>query len=237
MVYSGVSDWQQLMRIFFSSQGHSRTNTQRISTWKHQCQCFQSVPITTYHQQKDCDEDMAADRCPGPYPCLCLCFMGQEPSVSKARRGEEGMLGGLGMRMWEGGQGKTGSQLSALCTDIWLSVLVALCEKTKGPPSPSSQRDTPFEKPLTVCRSSHMYMRAYTHTGQCAHFQICMIQPQSYTYIQVCRQKHTQSTFTSRHTHLLHFAQVTLFIIQSIFLGMWCAHREATCTFSKQGTP
>lgn len=127
---------------------------------------------------------MAADRCPGPYPCLCLCFMGQEPSVSKARRGEGGMLGGLGMRMWEGGQGKTGPQLSALCTHIWLSVLVALCEKTKGPPSPSSQRDTPFEKSLTVCRSAHMYMCAHTHTQMCTFLDMHDTTTELYTSMQ-----------------------------------------------------
>lgn len=86
------------------------------------------IPFRAHHQHKDCDEDMAPDRRPGPCLCLCLCFTGQqEPSVREERRGEGGMLGGLGLRMWEGRRGKTGPQLSALCTHIWFSVLVALC--------------------------------------------------------------------------------------------------------------
>ncbi len=84
-----------------------------------------SILFRAHHQHKDCDEDMAPDRRRGPCLCLCLCFMGQQ--VREERRGEGGMLGGLGLRMWEGGRGKTGPQLSAPCTHIWFSVLVALC--------------------------------------------------------------------------------------------------------------
>lgn len=67
------------------------------------------------------------NRHPGPCLCLCLCFTGQqELSVRADRQAVGGMLGGLGLRMWEGGRGMTGPQLSALCTYIWLSVLLAL---------------------------------------------------------------------------------------------------------------
>lgn len=58
---------------------------------------------------------------------ICVCASASRDKIREDRWGEGGMLGGLGMRMWEGGQGKTGPQLSALCTHIWLSVLVALC--------------------------------------------------------------------------------------------------------------
>lgn len=47
-------------------------------------------------------------------------------SDGRARQWEE-HRGRVGLKMWEGGRGMTGPQLSAPCTYIWLSVLAALC--------------------------------------------------------------------------------------------------------------
>lgn len=62
---------------------------------------------------------------------VCVCASASRDNKSRQSkrigRGERGMPGGLGLRMWEGGRGKTRSQLSARCTHIWFSVLVALC--------------------------------------------------------------------------------------------------------------
>lgn len=149
---------------------------------------------------------------------VCVCASASRDNTSRQSErigGErEGCWGGLGMRMWED----------------WASAVSSLHSHMVQCPSGTMLNDK--EPTLYIAIGRH----TFTDTSVWLHPFSDMPNTTAYIYTSMHTQKHAQSTFTGRHTHPLHFASVTLFIIQSFFLGMWCAHREAACTLQTRYT-
>lgn len=131
------------------------------------------------------------DRRPGPHLCLCLSFMGQHKlSIKQDSQTVGGTLGDV-----EDVGGWTRDDWASAVSSVHLHM--AQCPGSavlndKSPASPSSQTDTPLQTPLhtQTVRTFWGHNHIDTH----------------YIYTGKHAQNQAQSTFTGRHTHLLHFA-------------------------------
>lgn len=133
--------------------------------------------------------------------CVCASASRDNKSRQSERRGgeREGCWGGWTREDWASAVSSVHSHMAQCPSGTMLN--------DKEPSPLHHHRQTHLYRHLCLSVDLHTYRCVHTHGDPRAHFQICTIQPhQPYIYTSMHTQKHAQSTFTGRHTHLLHFA-------------------------------